>query len=250
MGAHFGPEQARTSCFDGYVNDGRARRSRCRVFFGGSGMSSGSLLAHFRARLVDFRDGWQLPPAARAARKRDRAGLSASDPGSDAVIDACLSWLCLAQDRSRTQDGGVARDYSLIDGWASSYPETTGYIVPTLLRCAEREGFADLRERARRMLDWLARIQLPGGGFQGGKVDATPVVPVTFNTGQILFALASGVEWFSAYVEPLRRAADWLVATQDSDGCWRKYPTPFAAPGEKAYETHVAWGLLEAAKVE
>ena len=46
------------------------------------------------------------------------------------------------------------------------------------------------------------------------------------------------------------RAGDWLVAAQDEDGCWRKYPSPFAMPGEKAYETHVAWGLLEAARVE
>jgi hypothetical protein len=48
----------------------------------------------------------------------------------------------------------------------------------------------------------------------------------------------------------MRRAADWLVETQDPDGCWRKHPTPFASPGEKTYETHVAWGLLEAARVE
>ena len=47
----------------------------------------------------------------------------------------------------------------------------------------------------------------------------------------------------------MRAAADWLVRTQDADGCWRSYPTPFAAPGEKAYETHVSWGLLEAARV-
>jgi len=46
------------------------------------------------------------------------------------------------------------------------------------------------------------------------------------------------------------RAAEWLVKTQDADGCWRKYPTPFAARDEKAYETHVAWGLLEAARCE
>lgn len=48
----------------------------------------------------------------------------------------------------------------------------------------------------------------------------------------------------------MHRAADWLVETQDADGCWRKHPTPFVAPGEKAYETHVAWGLLEAARLE
>jgi len=44
------------------------------------------------------------------------------------------------------------------------------------------------------------------------------------------------------------QAADWLVKTQDPDGCWRKHPTPFAAQGEKAFDTHVAWGLLEAAR--
>ena len=36
--------------------------------------------------------------------------------------------------------------------------------------------------------------------------------------------------------------------SQDDDGAWRKYPTPFAASGDKVYETHVAWGLLEAAR--
>ena len=46
-----------------------------------------------------------------------------------------------------------------------------------------------------------------------------------------------------------RRAADWLVSTQDEDGCWRTHSTPFAIPGEKAYETHTAWGLLEAERI-
>ena len=108
----------------------------------------------------------------------------------------------------------------------------------------------EARRRARRMLDWLVSIQLPEGGFQGGTIDHAPVVPVTFNTGQVLLGLAAGVEEFGeAYIEPMRRAADWLVATQDRDGCWRRHPSPFAAPGEKTYETHVAWGLLEADRV-
>src|SRR5262249_44536157 len=32
--------------------------------------------------------------------------------------------------------------------------------------------------------------------------------------------------------------------------CWRRFPTPFAGPGEKAYETHVSWGLFEAARMD
>jgi len=101
------------------------------------------------------------------------------------------------------------------------------------------------------MLDWLVSIQLPEGGFQGGMIDSKPIVPVTFNTGQILFGLAAGVREFGdAYRGAMCRAAEWLVKTQDPDGCWRKHATPLAAPGEKAYETHVAWGLLEAARIE
>jgi len=161
-----------------------------------------------------------------------------------------VNWLGRAQDHSSSQDGGVARDYSLITGWATSYPETTGYIAPTLIDYARTRGDSDVGERAKKMLDWLVTIQLPEGGFQGGRIDSTPVLPVTFNTGQILLGLAAGTQSFGVYRESMVRAADWLVATQDPDGCWRRHPTPFARPGGKAYETHVAWGLLEAAQLE
>lgn len=191
-----------------------------------------------------------LPVQARRERGRDHEQGLGPDPGAERAIDEALAWLGRAQDCSRTADGGVARHYSLIDGWGSSYPETTGYIVPTLVECAH-QGHPELEARARRMTDWLVGIQLAGGGFQGGEVDARPVVPVTFNTGQILFALATAVRFFGeSYRTPMRRAADWLVATQDPDGCWRRHPTPFAKPGEKAYETHVAWALLEAERVD
>jgi hypothetical protein len=73
---------------------------------------------------------------------------------------------------------------------------------------------------------------------------------VTFNTGQILLGLAAGARLHGRYLESMRRAGDWLVETQDQDGCWRRHPTPFAAAGEKTYETHVALGLLEAASVD
>jgi Prenyltransferase and squalene oxidase repeat len=196
-----------------------------------------------RARLL-------LPAAAKAEIRLDRAGLPLQDAGSQRVLVALMEWLCLAQDRSLSADGGVARDYSLVKGWASSYPETTGYIINTFLEYARRSGQPVYRERARRMADWLVSIQLPDGGFQGGKIDSTPVVPVTFNTGQILLGLTAAQVELGGYVEPMRRAADWLVSTQDPDGCWRSHPSPFAAPGEKEYETHVAWGLFEAARVE
>ena len=145
----------------------------------------------------------------------------------------------------------MARHYSLVSGWSASYPETTGYIVPTLIAEGRGRGHEVLLARARKMLDWLVSIQMPCGAFQGSTVDTSNVVPVTFNTGQILLGLAAGVAEFGGeYREAMIAAANWLRETQDPDGCWRRYPTPFAEPGEKTYETHAAWGLLEAAHLE
>jgi hypothetical protein len=200
--------------------------------------------------LRDAIEGLSLPPLAKAERRRDRAGLPAGDPGSARVLPALIDWLCLAQDESTSKDGGVSRSYDLRSGWETSYPETTGYIVPTLIAYGQRQRRDDLLARARRMVDWMVAIQLPGGGFQGGRIDSTPVVPVTFNTGQILLGLADAERAFGGYREPTLRAADWLVRTQDKDGAWRSHPTPFAAVGEKEYETHVAWGLFEAARID
>lgn len=193
----------------------------------------------------------RLPRTARAEVRRDARGLAARDPGPGPAVAAHLEWLALAQDESATSDGGVARHFSLIDGWGASYPETTGYIVPTLLECGRRYGDERLEARAARMLDWLVAIQLPDGAFQGGMVNQRPVVPVTFNTGQILLGLAAGARHFErrAYADAMAGAADWLVRTQDADGAWRSNPSPFAGSGDKVYDAHVAWGLLEAARV-
>jgi hypothetical protein len=193
----------------------------------------------------------QLPELAKRERARDRATPLEADPGIDASVRHALDWIARAQDHTASKDDGVARDFSLINGWAPSYPETTGYIVPTLLACGARLGDAQLTDRARRMLDWLVSIQFPEGGFQGGVVTATPRVPVTFNTGQILMGLAAGTRVLGeAYRDSMRRAADWLANSQDADGCWRKHRTPFAKSSDKAYETHVSWGLYEAARAE
>ena len=202
-----------------------------------------------RARKV--RAELTLPAGAKAEVRRDARATHPRDPGIAASVGAALDWLGAAQDNSTSRDGGIARHYSLISGWGASYPETSGYIVPTLLRGQPDRPAEPYRGRARAVLNWLVSIQLPGGGFQGGMIGQTPVVPVTFNTGQILIGLAAGVaELGDGYRSSMRAAADWLVATQDDDGAWRKNPTPFAEAGEKTYETHVAWGLFEAARID
>ena len=169
----------------------------------------------------------------------------------DRAISESLAWIGRAQDNSPSADGGVARHYCLITGWGASYPETTGYIIPTIIREAQAAGDTELLQRAQQDAGLAGQHTDAGRRFRGGVTSDGPAVPVTFNTGQILMGLAAGVRQFGpAYRPAMIAAADWLVQTQDGDGCWRKHATPFAKPGEKVYETHVSWGLYEAARVE
>jgi uncharacterized protein YyaL (SSP411 family) len=164
-------------------------------------------------------------------------------------LRAAIDWLLYAQ-AATPADDGVAHSYDLRRRrWDASYPETTGYIIPTLLDYADLFQAPRYAEAAIRMADWEIAVQLPDGGVRAGTMEAHVVVPTIFNTGQVLFGLARA---YTATREPrfaeaLRRAADWLVAAQDGDGAWRRFPSPFApGSGAKAYNTRSAFGLVRA----
>ena len=163
-----------------------------------------------------------------------------------------IEWICRAQDAFA--DGGVARSYSLAyngffkrSGWIPSYPETTGYIIPTMFDYAHRTGRQDVFARAVRMADWESDVQMPNGAVQGGTIDEPPT-PAVFNTGQVVFG------WVRAhqetgderYLAAARRAGDFLLEVQDADGAWRKSLTRYAsgAMPSYTYNTRTAWAML------
>ncbi|GAG77974.1 unnamed protein product, partial [marine sediment metagenome] len=124
-----------------------------------------------------------------------------------------------------------------------SYPETTGYIIPTFYDYHHFTNQEEYRNRALKMADWLVSIQLPDGAFQGGPVDTLPK-PSVFNTGQIILGLMRAYRETrnENYLESAEKAGDWLIEMQDKDGAWRKC----AYNGiPHAYYTRVAWSLLE-----
>lgn len=167
-------------------------------------------------------------------------------------LKSAIDWICCAQDAF--DDGGVARSYVVVydrffkrRGWIPSYPETTGYIIPTFFDYAKKTGRDDVFQRAVRMTDWECDIQMENGAVKGGTVD-TPSVPAVFNTGQVLFG------WIRAFQETGRqryldaavRAGDFLLSVQDPDGAWRKALGGFASGkiASYTYNTRSAWGLF------
>lgn len=138
-------------------------------------------------------------------------------------LEAAAGWLARAQDAQR--DGGVSGRYHLGRGWSSSYPETTGYIVPTMLALESDARCAGFRVRARRCIEFLLGVQLECGGFPGMEIAQNRDTPSIFNSAQILNGLTA---WHRAtgdatVLQAATRAADWLTAEQDPDGAWRRH---------------------------
>ncbi len=175
---------------------------------------------------------------------KDQFGLGLTPPTDNRThLDAAIAWLKHAQDV--TGNGGVAQTYLVRhQKWAPSYPETTGYIIPTLYRYAELAGDNDSRLRARRMADWEIDIQHPSGGVLAGALGDSDQ-PTIFNTGLVIFGWVRAFEeeQDQRYRQAAMRAADWLIETMDEDGCWRKFGSPMTGKQINTYNTRTAWSI-------
>jgi hypothetical protein len=182
----------------------------------------------------------------------ERLGGFAASPDHRPHLLAALHWLCRAQDVTGTP--GIARGYSMVRhpqfgtrGWQAAYPETTGYIIPTLFLASRHLGWSGLAVRAIQAARWEIEIQLPSGAVQGGVIGEPPT-PAVFNTGQVLLG------WLAAYDETrgeefadaARRAAEFLVSALDADGAWRRGNSMFADRRATNYNARTAWALAEA----
>lgn len=167
-------------------------------------------------------------------------------PGDDrAHLRAALNWLCRAHDVGT--DDGVAAVFSLMEGWTGSYPEVTGYIIPTFHDAAEVLGDDQLASRATEMADWILSLQLPSGAFPGSFVGRLTGARV-FNTGQIIFGLIRTADETNhvGYLEAATRAGNWLVSIQDADGSWRDSTLDGI---EHTYNVRTAWSLARLGEV-
>jgi len=87
-----------------------------------------------------------------------------------------------------------------------SYPEVTGYIIPTLYQWGEKE-------LARDLIIWLVKQQNEDGSFS-----APDGTPYTFDTGQVIRGFVATLDDLPEIEKPLRRACDWILTQVQSDG--------------------------------
>lgn len=158
----------------------------------------------------------------------------------NAAIAGAVEWLMLAQ--AHSVDGGIPAFYDwLRNRWAPSYPETTGYLIPTLLAYATKSDRPDIVQAALTMADYLLTVQSPEGAIPGWGLGSPLFV---FDTAQALQG------WLTAwrhsaepdYLTAARRSADWLVAQQTPAGYWTNYQF---GGHEKTWDVRVGWPLIQ-----
>jgi rhamnogalacturonyl hydrolase YesR len=155
-----------------------------------------------------------------------------------------VNWLLHSQE-SMTDEGFGS--YHIIKKWTTSYVETSGYIIPTLLNYATGEQNEGIIKKMVASGNWLVSIQKPSGGWQGEYIaDNRP--EVVFNTGQVIRGLLVIYQETKdkKYLDSATKACDWLCEIQEQEGYWKK----FAFRGvPRVYDSYIDAPLLEIYKV-
>ena len=162
----------------------------------------------------------------------------------DIHLQAATSWL----NKSIAQCDGQAssKAYRFAKGWMPPYPETSGYIIPTLLTLGDLHDDKASIDTARRIGKFLVNMQGEDGGFVGCEADA-PKNPIVFDTGMILLGLTSLIG--RGEDEPFRtaalRAGDFLLGCMDDTGCFARNLSNDII---HTYNVRAAWGLMALSK--
>ncbi len=174
------------------------------------------------------------------ARTRDRRR------APEQALAGAIDWL------ERTHDvtgrSGSSRGYSLLTGWAVAFPETSGYLIGTLIAYGAATGRDALLARARELGDWELEIQQPDGGIMQGLIDQQPRRSIAFNTGMVMHGwldlwAATGDQ---QYLDGAHRGGRFLVEQQRADGAWAGVATYQGIP--HTYKSRVSWALLRLAE--
>ncbi|GGG94303.1 hypothetical protein GCM10007420_07240 [Glycocaulis albus] len=142
--------------------------------------------------------------------------------------------------------GGSSAHYSHLRGWSAPYPETTGYIIPTLIDASAPLDDPSLHTSAITLGEWLLDLQDAAGWWPGGLLKpGSARQPSVFNTAQILdgmTALARNTgeaRWRDAAA----RGASWLARNLGADGCWQI--GNYREGVNPSYYAQVAWPMLQ-----
>ena len=145
---------------------------------------------------------------------------SYSEDERQLAMDKAVQWLLHSQ-LSMKDDGFGS--YNIISKWTSSYLETTGYIIPTLLDYGILYKNNEIIQKTIKAADWLIKVQKKSGGWQGECLDDDRP-EIIFNSAQVIRGLISIYKYTNdaKYLDSAIKGSDWICESQDIEGYWVK----------------------------
>ena len=154
-----------------------------------------------------------------------------------------LNWILNSIKRKE----GSAAYFLPLKGWSKSYPETTGYIIPTLLDASKITKDYKYQDIGFELGDWLLSIQDEEGFWMNSLYPYTKKSSSSiFNTGQILIGLVSLYDLTKnkKWIQASEKALSWLTRDFTEDNLWS--PNDYLNKNETpSYYSHVIWPMLE-----
>ena len=159
-------------------------------------------------------------PETRRAIARERLGSALPDAGIDRHLHETARWLARAQDASQGAGSPPAGTSASAGCHPSRRPLATSFQACSTMPCLRVRR--PIAKEPSAPTDWEIAIQLPDGSVRTGiGLNQTATI---FDNGQGLFGFVRAYEETKdeRFLAAGLKAGAWLVAMQDSDGCWRR----------------------------
>lgn len=155
----------------------------------------------------------------------------------EASLKSNLNWIVRSFEATGLQ--GSSKSSTIYGQWGTAYPETTGYLIPTLI--AAHDYHPEVKKIALSQLDFLKSIQNENGSF---KISTSDDKPIVFDTAQIIFgliALAGQGDNSGPTLSMLKSVVRWLQSQLDYKGHFidHNYVSGF----QPSYYARIAWAL-------
>ena len=159
------------------------------------------------------------------------------------AIQNNLKWL--NKSFSHNKDFGSSAYCNVLGMWSGPYPETTGYLLPTLVKARKILNDTYWIDLAGKQLLYFERIQNNDGSFkrENGKK------ALVFDTSQILLGLCvlSKENIFVTEKPSIEKAYLWILSRINDEGEFTD--NNFVKDYNPSYYSRIIWALLEAEKI-
>ncbi len=152
-----------------------------------------------------------------------------------------LNWI--VKSFARNKNLGSSGWSNILGQFSDPYPETTGYLIPTLLTASHYTGNVLLLSVAKKQIGFFNSIQNIDGSYYQSLKNKSPIV---FDTSQILLGLCSIYhhEPDSYVLDQINSSLNWLNSLLDERGFFSAYN--FTEKNCPAYYTRVFWAMIRA----